>query len=152
MHSRQQRTELAFGKLNWCCLSWRKKSRLQSPVSPLPLIHTFTCTCISTLDLPSVTLAFTGMYGHGTKVSFGLGFKIFFHFLKTPMYYPFSTSQLPIILVPIFLPEHLLLTICYGFILFNVFHSSFCPLNHRIYLFPYFYLIFFKNLAALTKG
>lgn len=96
MHCRQQRTELAFGKLNWWCLSWRKKSRLQSPVSPLPLIHTFTCTCISTLDLPSVTLAFTGMYGHGTKVSFGLGFNKFFHFFKNSYVLPIlhqSTSN-----------------------------------------------------------
>lgn len=41
----QQRTELAFGKLNWWCLSVKKGKQTMKPQQPLHLTHAVTRTC-----------------------------------------------------------------------------------------------------------
>lgn len=130
----QQRTELAFGKLNWWCLSVKKGKQTMKPQQPLHLTHAVTRTCPN----PWPDLHYSGFHQCVQlryELSFVLCFTNYFppssptFFLNS---YPFPTSQHPIIVVPIYLPELLLLTICYSFILWHVCHFSFCPLNHYL--------------------
>lgn len=119
MHCRPQRVEPVFRILDCWCLSMKKETQTTKLWESLPPIHALTWKCIPTLDLSSIILAFTSVYTNSTKLFSVCAFHIPLPsaLFITPTYYQFPTSQLPIILVPISLPEHLLLTICYGFIL-----------------------------------